>query len=697
MDKLPRPNPTVPRVAAGALAAPSAPPPGATWFLGRYRIVDTIGVGGMATVHLARVDGVGGFQKWVAIKRIHADMTEDDQFVRMFLDEARIAASISHPNVAQVFELGQQRDAYWIAMEYLHGEPLRETMRVHEETGVRMSPDLAARIVADAAEGLHAAHELRGKDGEPLNLVHRDVTPHNLFVTYDGTVKVVDFGIAKVAGRLSSTMAGTLKGKIAYMSPEQIFGKEVDRRADIFSLGVVLWELSTGQRLFRSNSEAETLGRVRACIVPTPSMIVPSYPAELESIVMRALSKDRNARQDTARELSRSLQQYLIHAKSFVGSEEISEHMARLFGDRMPQRDERLRWAAEVTNTRSLQQMTLLAQEASARAAMDTCDEVPPATRRDAVRMSAQPEVTGSVTDPMPKRKDPLLQTRRERAVRDAVLTVPDPPIESAIEDDLDEPPTMIATAARAPRPAGMPSRAQVVAAPARQATADATDEGDDDGDTVVVSEAEMRAAMRQRGASASPPASDDDDDDDELPTMAISPDRMPMGVRRAIAAPGLQVDRAQRAPAPDAAVASQPRMVDASAARSAPRAAAARVAVPGPVHPGELLSEALAQASVAMPAVQAVAPAAVVQGAAPQPSPLVPASVPLPIVRPAMPSDALAFDASPMRAPFASQDLDADFYARQRSRRMVILAAVLGGFFVLLGALVLVWSLARG
>ena len=180
----------------------------------------------------------------------------------MFLDEARVAARISHPNVATVFELGKHEDTYWIAMEYLHGEPLRELMRRTEELGTTMPPEIACRVIADAAEGLHAAHELLGKNGEKLNLVHRDVTPHNLFVTYDGNTKVVDFGIAKFTSRMASTRAGTLKGKLAYMSPEQVRGGEVDRRTDIFALGVVLWELTTGHRLFRMESDLETLEKL---------------------------------------------------------------------------------------------------------------------------------------------------------------------------------------------------------------------------------------------------------------------------------------------------------------------------------------------------------------------------------------------------------------------------------------------------
>ncbi|MRG92632.1 serine/threonine protein kinase [Polyangium spumosum] len=328
-----------------------------TFFLGRYRVVDEIGVGGMASVHLARMDGPGGFQKWVAIKRIHPHLVEDDQFVDMFLDEARIAAGINHANVAQVFDLGKDDNTYWIAMEYLHGEPLREVMRRAEEKRMLISADLAARICADAAEGLHAAHELRGKNGQLLGLVHRDVTPHNLFVTYDGYTKVVDFGIAKVADRLASTRAGTLKGKLAYMSPEQVRGADVDRTTDIFALGVVLWELTTNQRLFRMDTDLDTLEKVQACNVPLPSTIVRGYPQGLEAVVMKALAKNKKDRYQTAREFSRALQVYLNQSGAFVGPEEVAQFVRHVFTDRIAKREAHLAWAAEVTSTVNVDQL----------------------------------------------------------------------------------------------------------------------------------------------------------------------------------------------------------------------------------------------------------------------------------------------------------------------------------------------------
>ncbi len=330
---------------------------GGTYFLGRYRVVDEIGIGGMASVHLARMDGPGGFQKWVAVKKIHPHLVEDESFVQMFLDEARVAARISHPNVATVFDLGKHEDTYWIAMEYLHGEPLREVMRRTEELGTAMPPEIACRVIADAAEGLHAAHELLGKNGEKLGLVHRDVTPHNLFVTYDGVTKVVDFGIAKFSSRMSHTRAGTLKGKLAYMSPEQVHGEGIDRRTDIFALGVVLWELTTGQRLFRMESDLDTLAKVQECNVPRPSTLIRGYPVDLEKIVMKALAKNRGERFRTAREFSRALQSLLMRRGLFIASDEVAAYTQSIFQDRIQKREAHLRWAAEVTQTINLEQM----------------------------------------------------------------------------------------------------------------------------------------------------------------------------------------------------------------------------------------------------------------------------------------------------------------------------------------------------
>jgi serine/threonine protein kinase len=263
----------------------------------------------MASVHLARMDGPGGFQKWVAIKRIHPHLVEDDQFVDMFLDEARIAAGINHANVAQVFDLGKDDNTYWIAMEYLHGEPLREVMRRVRGAKARRSRASSRRALRRRRRGAARRARAAREERQLLGLVHRDVTPHNLFVTYDGYTKVVDFGIAKVADRLSSTRAGHAQGQARVHVPEQVRGQdEVDRTTDVFALGVVLWELTTNQRLFRMDTDLDTLEKVQACVVPPPSTIVPGYPIELESVVMKALAKKKQRALQTARELSRSLQ-----------------------------------------------------------------------------------------------------------------------------------------------------------------------------------------------------------------------------------------------------------------------------------------------------------------------------------------------------------------------------------------------------
>ncbi len=399
-----------------------------TFFLGRYRVVDEIGIGGMASVHLARVDGPGGFQKWVAIKRIHPHLVEDDSFVNMFLDEARIAAQISHPNVATVFELGSDDDTYWIAMEYLHGEPVREVMRRLEEMNRTMPPEIACRIIIDAAEGLHAAHELTGHDGRKLELVHRDVTPHNLFVSYEGVTKVVDFGIAKFSSRMSETRAGTLKGKLAYMSPEHVSGEQVDCQADIFGLGVVLWELTTGYRLFRAETDLDTLARVQECNVPKPSSIHPNYPQDLQAVVMKALAKSRFERYRSARELSRALQQVLVQRGLFVGHEEVSTFMKSIFVDRMEKREAHLRWAAEVTQTVDVRRPSRPAEESASSLLIV---EEPPDHRRKNLRADEVPTLSE-----LPWRDDEPPSSSQEDTLVTSRLDLPDMQDIEAGDDD---------------------------------------------------------------------------------------------------------------------------------------------------------------------------------------------------------------------------------------------------------------------
>jgi tRNA A-37 threonylcarbamoyl transferase component Bud32 len=230
----------------------------------RYELVAEIAAGGMATVYLARLSGVGGFQRFVAIKRLHPHLANEREFVEMFLDEARLAAGIHHPNVVPIMEVGASERGYYIVMEYIEGDTLARLLARAASSAERLPPDISLRVVIDMLAGLHAAHELRDEMGQPTELVHRDVSPQNVLVGTDGIARITDFGVARASTRLSATRVGQLKGKIAYMAPEQAMGKsDVDRRADVFAAGIVLWEVLAGTRLFKAENEAGTLSRAR--------------------------------------------------------------------------------------------------------------------------------------------------------------------------------------------------------------------------------------------------------------------------------------------------------------------------------------------------------------------------------------------------------------------------------------------------
>ena len=320
-----------------AVLAPAAEVPGApeTGLIGRYQLCYELASGGMARVYLARVAGVGGFEKLVALKRIHPHLAEQSEFVDMFLDEARIASRVDHPNVCTVFDFGHAADEYFIAMEYLLGETLQRVWRhVLRDPEFARSPrwyTLALRIIAEACEGLHAAHELRGDDGALLEVVHRDVSPANIFITYEGAVKIVDFGVARAADRLHTTTTGQVKGRFAYMALEQARSQGVDRRADVWSLGVVLWELLTGMRLFDRDNDAATMMAVIEGNVPAPSVVRPGLPPVLDEVVLRALRADRTERYASAREMGRALERTLTKFGATVGKIELAELMALEF------------------------------------------------------------------------------------------------------------------------------------------------------------------------------------------------------------------------------------------------------------------------------------------------------------------------------------------------------------------------------
>ncbi len=312
---------------------------------GRYQLLLEMARGGMATLYLARLRGPESFEKLIVVKRIHDHYAQEDKFIKMFLDEARINAAIQHPNVCSVFDMGRQDDAYFLAMEYVHGQNLKDLFRAASRNEGALHWSVVARLVADAAAGLHAAHELRSPDGSPQSVVHRDVSPQNLLVSYDGNLKVVDFGIAYATERISTTAAGTVKGKAAYMSPEQVDALPVDRRSDIFSLGIVLWEGICMARLFRADTEAATLLRVRDAKVPRPRKLDPTLPAELEAITLKALAREPADRFETAAELEEALNQLLVSQGQHVGRTQIETTMDLLFHDRKKIKDEQIQRA----------------------------------------------------------------------------------------------------------------------------------------------------------------------------------------------------------------------------------------------------------------------------------------------------------------------------------------------------------------
>lgn len=312
--------------------------------LGKYQLLLRIGRGGMATVWVARERAeAASDQRLVAVKAILADLAADQEFSKMFVDEGRIIRMIRHPNVVDVFESSEHEGVGFIAMEWVEGDSLHAIIA---EAGKRrpIPPEMAVRIIADAAAGLHAAHELRDDKGNFLNVVHRDVSPHNILIGVDGAVKLVDFGVAKAMGRSSEvTSAGQLKGKFGYMSPEQAMAKKVDRRSDVFALGIVLFELTTGRRLFRGQHDAETLHMVVSGKIPHPTSLVAGYPPALEEIALKALQRDPAKRFQTAEEFRRALDGYLKSERVVVPLAGIANLLKKVMGERIEQRRKAIR------------------------------------------------------------------------------------------------------------------------------------------------------------------------------------------------------------------------------------------------------------------------------------------------------------------------------------------------------------------
>ena len=312
---------------------------------GKYTLLRKLAVGGMAELFLAIQRSVAGFEKLIVIKRILPAMNQDRAFIDMLLHEARIAATLSHPNIVQIFDVGQVDGIYFIAMEHVHGEDLRSIVRQMKKKGVNDFPlEHAISIVLGMCAGLAYAHDKRNLDGTALNIVHRDISPQNVVVTFTGDVKIVDFGIAKSDARLNNedSKSGKLKGKVPYMSPEQARAEPIDWRSDIFAVGVMLFELTTGKRLFKGQSEFETLKLICERDYPLPSQVREGYPIDLEHIVMKALSKDREKRYQSAREMQGALEDLVRRERIPVSTIALHEFMQSLFEDKLLDQKEAL-------------------------------------------------------------------------------------------------------------------------------------------------------------------------------------------------------------------------------------------------------------------------------------------------------------------------------------------------------------------
>jgi serine/threonine-protein kinase len=299
--------------------------------VGKYRIIAKLGEGGMAHVFLAVAHGPIGFSRLSVLKVVRPHLAEDPEILQMFLDEARLAGRLNHANVVQTYEVGEEDGRYVLVMEYLEGQPLRSLQRRTKENVDTIPLPLQLKILVDALSGLHYAHELREYDGTPLHLVHRDVSPHNIFVTYDGQVKVLDFGIAKAATSSQETKSGVIKGKVSYMAPEQFETGPVDRRADIYSMGAILWQTATGFRMWRGVTDAQVMFAVSHGQIPRPSEVKSNVPGELDRICMRALAVNPDDRYPTAEAMQKDLRAFASELSTAVSALELGAFVAREF------------------------------------------------------------------------------------------------------------------------------------------------------------------------------------------------------------------------------------------------------------------------------------------------------------------------------------------------------------------------------
>ncbi|MCK6505706.1 protein kinase [Myxococcota bacterium] len=309
---------------------------------GRYFLVDKVATGGMAEVFKAKSFSHGGFEKLLVIKRILEHLSDNQEFVEMFIDEAKITVSLQHPNIVQIYDFGKIRDNYFLSMECVEGKDVKGILRKLAQRRKLLPTEFAVYIAHEMCKGLDYAHKKADTQGNPLRIIHRDISPSNILVSYTGEVKIADFGIAKAESSAYDTKDGVLKGKFEYMSPEQASGQDLDHKSDIFSAGIILHEMLTGRRLFKTESDVKTLEKIKAVDVPPPGALNPAVPARLDAIVMRALAQQPSARFQDARELQQALLEFMYPATPDLTRESLSHFMQELFSQEIDEERGRL-------------------------------------------------------------------------------------------------------------------------------------------------------------------------------------------------------------------------------------------------------------------------------------------------------------------------------------------------------------------
>ncbi|AKJ06540.1 serine/threonine protein kinase [Archangium gephyra] len=579
---------------------------------GKYLLLDRINIGGMAEVWRGKMFGAGGFERLVAIKRILPNIAEDDEFISMFIDEAKISVQLNHANIAQIYELGQITNSYFIAMEYIPGRDMRAIFDRCRKKGEPAPVPLVAYVVSKMCEGLDYAHRKKTNQGQDLNIVHRDISPQNILISFEGEVKVIDFGIAKAAGKATKTQAGILKGKFGYMSPEQIRGLPLDRRSDIFAIGVCLYEMLTGERLFVGDSDFSVLEKVRKAEVAPPSTYNRRIPEALEKIVLKALARDVDERYQYANELGDDLQRFLLTSDSIFGRKDLMQYMKSTFAEDVEREKQRLQEYADIKPPEGM----LAAIEMGFSGASSAPQVQVPAS----VPVPSQPPVS----PPMPA--NPSLGGVRRAPTLGAMpkLTAPTPLAPPVPEEESGA--TMVVSS---PEYLEEPTTQPGLVGPGRTVTPVEVPR------PPVIDEqpAQRMAAMRSPGLAAPPRPS--------IPTLSPAP---PSAESTTVARQGRNTMDGLRAVRPEPPVAEPPVVPRASLA-AMPAVAAPRSSPPAPPPP--LLEEPESQDAMELtPATPLRAAAAAQRGA--------PAAAPPPAAAPARVSEKAAPSRMPLIAGLA-------------------------------------------